>query len=339
MRVWVAAFFALVMTWLPVQPVLAHALQPGYLEISHLGAETYRVFWRKPDVKGKAMALEAILPDTCTPSTGPAPRFDGTAWIASWSATCTGGLAGGQITIGGLEHTQTDVLVRYPSSTGTALTQRLTPDVTSFEVQSDPDVWTVIGSYFYLGLEHILGGFDHLLFVLALLLLIRDRWRLVGAITAFTLAHSITMAAATLGYVSLPGPPVEAVIALSIMFVASELLKRDPGTPRFSELYPWTVSFLFGLLHGFGFAGALADIGLPPGDVPLALLSFNLGVEAGQLLFIAVILVAGYTLKRLLEPRGLLPPKVRMNVSWGSAQLIGIMAAFWLIERVTGILV
>ena len=168
----------------------------------------------------------------------------------------------------------------------------------------------------------------------ALLLLIRDGWRLLGAITAFTIAHSITMAAATLGWVSLPGPPVEAVIALSIMFLASELLHRKDGVERLSERYPWSVSFSFGLLHGFGFAGALTEIGVPETDIPLALLSFNVGVEIGQLLFVGCVIAAGYVARRLAPQivSGIRAPhSVPLMLA---AYAIGSVAAFWFIERV-----
>ena len=167
-------------------------------------------------------------------------------------------------------------------------------------------------------------------------LLIRDRWRLVGAVTAFTIAHSITLAAAVLGWIVVPGPPVEAVIALSIMFLAVEAMKSKPGKLRLSERWPWAVSFSFGLLHGFGFAGALLDIGLPQSDVPLALLGFNLGVEAGQLLFIAAVLVTGWCIARLLPSAW-----QRLTVAGGPgiaaiSYAIGGIASYWFIERVAG---
>lgn len=312
----------------------AHALEPGYLEVTPVAGDSYRVFWRKPDVRGNPMDIDARVPDACDPLVGPPPESDGRAWISVWVASCPGGLAGGSITIEGLERQKTDVLVRYEAD-GAVHAERLTPDRTSFVVPEAPGVFDVFWTYLPLGVEHILAGIDHLLFVFALLLLIPDRWRLVGAITAFTVAHSITMAAATLGWVTLPGPPVEAIIALSIMFVASELLMRDGTNQRVSERYPWTVSFTFGLLHGFGFAGALREIGLPSNEVPLALLSFNLGVEVGQLLFVAVVLLAGAALRAIL-------PTARALVSPGtptatmSAYAIGGISAFWFIDRLAG---
>jgi hydrogenase/urease accessory protein HupE len=312
----------------------AHALQPGYLELQLLGHETWRAYWRIPSVQGKAMAITVKLPDNCKQGALPEPAFDGNAWVSRWTSICAGGLAGGTISVPGLENTSTDVLVRYELTGGAGEARRLTPDEPFFTVPSDPGIIDVLESYFSLGVDHILWGFDHLLFVFALILLIRDRWRLVGAITAFTVAHSITMAAVTLGFVSLPGPPVEAVIALSIMFLASEFLQRDDFGERLSERFPWVVSFSFGLLHGFGFAGALLEIGLPRSDVPLALLSFNVGVEAGQLLFVAAVLAGAWMLSRLFPGfiQAVRAPHRVPSTLVGYA--IGGTAAIWFVQRV-----
>ncbi len=316
--------------------VRAHALQPGFLDLGLIGKDTWRVFWRKPDVQGRPMAIRARLPENCDQRHPPEPRFDGAAWVGSWVATCPAGIAGGEIAIEGLSSTQTDVLVRYEPFEDDNRTARLTPETSAFSVTIDQGSLLVLASYFGLGVEHILEGVDHLLFVFALLLLIRDRWRLVGAVTAFTIAHSITLAAAVLGWIVVPGPPVEAVIALSIMFLAVEAMKSKSGELRLSERWPWAVSFSFGLLHGFGFAGALLDIGLPQSDVPLALLGFNLGVEAGQLLFIAAVLVAGWCIARLLPSAW-----QRLTVAGGPGITtisygIGGVASYWFIERVAG---
>ena len=184
-------------------------------------------------------------------------------------------------------------------------------------------------TYFRLGVDHILSGFDHLLFVFALVLLIGDRWMLAKTITAFTVAHSVTLAGASLGYVSLPQKPVEAAIALSIAFVARELIKMKPGERRMSEAYPWVVAFAFGLLHGFGFAGALKETGLPQNDVPLALLTFNLEVEAGQLLFVGVVLIA-FAMARALMTVPVRPARL------AAAYVIGTVSMIWLVARVSG---
>ena len=186
-----------------------------------------------------------------------------------------------------------------------------------------------------LGVEHILFGFDHLLFVLALVILVRDWRRVVLTVTAFTLAHSITLAAATLGFVNVPGPPIEAAIALSIVLVAVEIVNEQRGKSSVAARWPWLIAFCFGLLHGFGFAGALAEVGLPQHAIPVALLFFNLGVEAGQLAFVAVVLVAGWAFQRTIsfrfEPAVVLKVVNRLNMI--ATYAIGAVAAYWLIER------
>jgi hydrogenase/urease accessory protein HupE len=221
-----------------------------------------------------------------------------------------------------------DVLARIGYADGTSEVSRLTPEHPRFTVTGKMDGWATASTYFMLGVEHILTGIDHLLFVLALMLLIRNRWMLFKTITAFTIAHSITLGGAALGYFSLPQKPVEAAIALSIAFVASELIKMKPGERRLSEAYPWLVAFTFGLLHGFGFAGALTEIGLPQADVPLALLTFNLGVEAGQLLFVGFVLLVTAAVSLLVSR-----PLARARTL--AAYLIGISAMYWLVERFT----
>jgi hydrogenase/urease accessory protein HupE len=178
-----------------------------------------------------------------------------------------------------------------------------------------------------LGIEHILLGFDHLLFVLALLILVPNMHMLLWTVTSFTLAHSLTLAAATLGLVHVPQQPVEAVIALSILFVAMEIVHWRQGRPGITRRMPWLVAFTFGLLHGFGFAGALSDIGLPEHAIPLSLLFFNLGVEAGQLMFIAAVLLAWAVLGRINWPQWAWRVPVYM---------IGSLAAFWTLERIIG---
>lgn len=326
---------ALTLVFLVPSDASAHALEPGYLEIRSLGGDSYRVFWRKPDVSGSPMDIDAMLPSACDAPTGPESTSDGQAWTSAWVVNCPGGLAGGRIEIQGLAGQRNDVLVRYPGLDGSNRTQRLTPTQIGFDVPINPTAFGVMRSYIPLGIDHILEGVDHLLFVFALLLLISDRWRLVGAVTAFTVAHSITMAVATFDLIALPGPPVEAVIALSIMFLASELRHKGGTQMRLSERYPWTVSFSFGLLHGFGFAGALREIGLPPTDIPMALLSFNLGVEIGQLLFVATILIAGGLVRRLVPA---LFQSFRPGTMLWTLSVYGIggVSAYWFIDRLSG---
>lgn len=311
----------------------AHALQPGFLELTAQGPDSWLVLWRVPDVNGRPMQILPVLPEGCTPADSPAVRFDGNAWSAVWLATCPGGLAGGTVRIDGLERTATDVLVRSEMAAGQSGTLRLTasaPAASLPEVLSRSEVVTTYGA---LGVTHILTGIDHLVFVLALILLTRGTRRLIATVTAFTLGHSLSLAAAALGWIVMPSPPVEAVIALSIMFLARELVR--PAGPRedMIEAYPWIVALGFGLLHGLGFAGALLDIGLPATEVPLALVMFNLGVEAGQLLFIAGVLVLWALLHRL---RPALAQTLTRRGETGNRALgliIGSVSAVWFVER------
>ena len=310
----------------------AHALDPGFLDIRQLSEGSWRIHWRKPDVNGKPMEIDANLPDQCSPLSGPEPVSDSAAWTSTWVADCEAGFAGQTISIEGLEAQRNDVLLRFQPLGAEATTLRFTPSRTVMEIPGKPTVWMVLTSYFRLGFEHILEGWDHLLFVFALFILVRDPWRLVGAVTAFTVAHSITLALATLGFLRVPGPPVEAVIALSIVFLALEILNRSDDNPRLSEQQPWIVCFCFGLLHGLGFAGALSEIGLPPDDIPSALLAFNLGVEAGQLAFIGVLicLISGW---RLMTP--VATHRSSSVATVVTAYGIGGLSMFWLVERVS----
>ncbi len=210
---------ALLFLLLPVQTAHGHALEPGFLDLKQQSETVWRVFWRVPDVQGAPMTITVALPETCAQSQMPQQVFDGAAWIAAWRVTCPTGLSGSPISIPGLDRQQTDVLVRLQRVEGSTETHRLTSKVTAFHVPEQVSGFSMVFSYFGLGFEHILAGWDHLLFVFALLILIKDLRRLVFAITAFTVAHSITLALAALGHITVPGPPVEAIIALSIVFL------------------------------------------------------------------------------------------------------------------------
>lgn len=236
----------------------------------------------------------------------------------------------GTIVIDGLKATLTEALVRIEYENGGTEVGRLMPEAPTFTAAGTQPSLEVARTYFLLGVEHILLGFDHLIFVLALMLLIHDRWMLFKTITAFTVAHSITLAGASLGYFSLPQKPVEATIALSIAFVASELLKARPNEARLSETYPWVVAFAFGLLHGFGFSGALKEIGLPQSDVPLSLLTFNLGVEAGQIIFVAAALAVAWAGPAVV---GYHAAFARRAIAYG----IGTSAMLWFIPRIASL--
>lgn len=331
----VQALLAVCIALACAQNAQAHALDPGYLDLRQLTNDSWQVFWRKPDVQGGPMAIEVRLPQGCSPDAGDDPNFDGAAWVTGWVAVCPMGLGGKNVAIQGLEAQRTDVLLHLQPLKGAASTLRLTPENPSVMLPTDPSSGTVFTSYTALGFAHILEGWDHLLFVFALLLLIRDTWRLVGAITAFTIAHSITLALAALGSISVPAPPVEACIALSIVFLAVEILKTRAGLPRLSQRFPWVVCFSFGLLHGLGFAGALLEIGLPSGDIPVALFAFNVGVELGQLVFVAAVVTVMWAMRRfwrldMVLVQGSGQPQLTLTVQ---AYLIGALATFWLVQR------
>ena len=308
-----------------------HALQPGYLELRLIDGDLYAVLWKIPATGGRPMAIAAQLPENCDPRKPEQPIWDGAAYVARWTASCPGGLEGGVIHIDGLDRTSTDVLVRFDFADGASEVRRLTAGDPSFAVPTQPSRIEVARTYFLFGMEHVLRGIDHLLFVLALLLLVRGARRVIATVTAFTLAHSLTLAGATLGFVHMPGPPIEAVIALSIAFIASEIIHSRRDKPGLTERYPWVVAFTFGLLHGFGFAGALVEVGLPQKSIPMALLYFNVGVEIGQLLFIALVFATIALTRRMTR---------RINVpspAWAWAvppYAIGSLSVFWVLQRI-----
>lgn len=280
------------------------------------------------------MPIVAVLPETCDIRRPSDMWFDGVAFSAQWTVVCPGGLEGGEILIEGLEQTGTDVLVRYEITPGVGESHHLTAATTAFVVPEPQGRLGILGTYGALGVQHILEGIDHLIFVFALVLLIRDRWTLVKTITAFTVAHSLSLGAATLGWVVVPSAPVEAVIALSIMFLAAELLRPAEQGWGLTSRYPWIVAFLFGLLHGLGFARGLLDIGLPKGEIPLTLFAFNVGVEIGQLMFIASVLALGWLLGRLY-PMLIASLSTRGQVGLRTlGYAIGSVASFWFVTRI-----
>src|SRR6185436_3830678 len=263
---------------------VAHEVRPAYLELRQTGPETYDALWKVPG-RGEdlRLGLYVELPSVCTNLTRPRGSMANNAFTERWTVKCAGGLIGGRIHIAGLNATNTDVLVRLERLDGTAQVTRLTPSVPSLVVE-------VARTYVVLGVEHILTGIDHLLFVLALLIITRGGWKLLTTVSAFTLSHSITLSAATLGFVHVPQRPVEAVIAVSIVFVALEIVRVRRGLESITTRAPWLVALTFGLMHGLGFAGGLSEAGLPQGHIPAALLFFSVGVESGHFLFIAAVL-------------------------------------------------
>jgi hydrogenase/urease accessory protein HupE len=292
---------ALVAVLLSMAPGAAHESRPAYLDVRELQPGQYQVLWKRPVRGDRALGLSVRWPAGCGAVVPGTAQVVPDALIERQLVDCGAGtLRDQRIVIDGLAGTLTDVLVRVEFSDGSAQTNLLKPSAPWLDVDGPRPALAVAGEYFLLGVEHILGGIDHLLFVLGLTLIVRGAALLVKTITAFTIAHSLTLAAATLGYVAVPQAPTEAVIALSILFLARELSRRIRGEAGLTARAPWLVAFAFGLLHGFGFAGALAEVGLPQSDIPMALLTFNLGVEAGQLLFVAAVVGVVHLGQRLI---------------------------------------
>jgi hydrogenase/urease accessory protein HupE len=308
----------------------AHESRPAYLEIEELAPERYAVLWRAPVRSGMRLPVALRLPDGARDVTAPALRALADSTVERRVVEVPGGMAGKRIEIAGLEATITDVLVRVEHADGSHATTLARPSRPWVEIEAEPSRLAVAGAYLVHGVTHILEGVDHLFFVLALLLIVPSRRMLLATITAFTVAHSITLALATLGVVHVPGPPVEALIALSIVLLAAELIRMQRGERSLTAERPWLVAFAFGLLHGLGFAGALTEVGLPAGDLPLALLAFNVGVELGQLAFVAVVLALAAALRAAARDAWL----ARARRVAGYA--IGIAAAYWLVERLAG---
>lgn len=307
----------------------ADEIRPGYLEIKENTNNIYSVLWKVPAKGNNRLSLHTRLPDNCSDKTQRVAQLVNASYIQRWMIACKGNLQDKTISITGLDTTNTDVLLHLEFITGISHTAQLTPSNHFYIIPAEASTLQVIKTYTWLGIEHILLGFDHLLFVFALLLIVRNNRRLLLTITAFTIAHSITLAGATLGFVHIPQQPVEAIIALSILFLAMEIIHGKNGHPGAATRWPWLVAFIFGLLHGFGFAGALAEIGLPLQAIPLALIFFNIGVEIGQLLFVTAVLLITWVLHQLKKP--VLLEKAESITIY----TIGSLSSFWLIERIS----
>lgn len=321
------AVFAAVPTW-------AHEMRPSVVEFRETGPGQYSLEWKVTLAAGSAAVLaerlEPIIPSNCTMVDEPVQRMQLAALMGRANLSCDGALAGGAFGLSELLG-KSDAIARFVPQDAPTQSFRLTADAPSAMILAEPSALLVLFDYFVIGAEHIIFGWDHLLFVIALVLLVRAPWPVIKAATAFTVAHSITLVATVLGYSGLPGRPVEALIALSIVFLAVEVavVLRDPERRTLTRRYPWAVAFAFGLVHGFGFAGSLADIGLPQTQLAAALFAFNVGVEAGQLLVVAITLAVLAALRR--APEGAESASLKF-----ATYAIGITGSFWLIERVIG---
>jgi hydrogenase/urease accessory protein HupE len=309
-------------------PAGADVFRPAYLELRQRDGETFDVMWKVPAI-GDSMRLSIHIrfPPGTTRVTEPRGTFVPSAFVERWTIRRAGGLAGAEVSIEGLPGSITDVLGRVERLDGTTQVARLLPERPRFIVEAPQNSAGVAWTYTTLGVRHILSGADHLLYILAMLFLVAGWRRILATMTAFTGTHSLTLTVAALGWVHVPQPPVEACIALSIVFVAREIIEARHGRPGLTARWPWVVSFTFGLMHGFGFAGALAEVGLPTKAIPIALLFFNVGVEIGQIVFVTSVLTMVAVVGRIRVARPLwvhaIPPYA-----------IGAVAMFWVIERV-----
>jgi hydrogenase/urease accessory protein HupE len=307
----------------------AHEIRPAYLQIDQTGNSRFSVLWRTPVQSGMRLPVVLQFSDRVKDVTEPAERQLPDSIVERRMVDAAQGLPGERINFVGLQATITDVLVRVKLSDGSISTTLVRPSRPWIDIEAKTGRLDIATTFVLSGIEHILFGIDHLLFVAALMLIVRNWLMLVKTITAFTIAHSITLTLAVLGWVKLPSTPVELMIAFSIVLVGAEIIRMERGRTSLTTTWPWIVAFAFGLLHGFGFAGVLVDLGLPQGDIPLALFSFNAGVELGQLMFIGILLLTVNLIRRLFE----LPRQAIV----ASAYAIGIVAAFWTIDRLHSI--
>jgi len=327
-----ACFGFLLAALVPSSTARAHEIRPALLQIEETGPGFFEVTWKLPGKGDRALGLEPVLPENLTAIAPPTVRRVPAAWVqrATYKSDGTP-IVGRSVSIDGLSAVQTDVLLRIELLDGSTHSAILRPNAPTFEIPARESKKEVALATYRMGITHILEGYDHLLFLLALMLIVTGFWRLVKTITAFTVAHSITLALATLGLVHFPTAPTEAVIALSIVFLAAEVIRMRNGEVVLTQRYPWVVAFGFGLIHGLGFAGALSQVGIPEHEVPLSLLMFNLGVETGQIFFVTAValLLAGIRRIPVTPPRG----------AWRLAPYaIGGLATFWTIQRIVGML-
>ena len=306
----------------------ADEIRPAYLEFKETSTDTFDVLFKVPVTTGGIRPpLSVILPEGAKTIKPVSTSQTGFAFIDRFTIQREGGLGGSTISIDGIVESSTETLVRIEGLEGNSQTVRLSPDSPSYQITAAPTSTEVAKTYTILGIEHILEGFDHLLFVLALIIVAGINRRLVITITGFTIAHSITLVLSTLNIVNLPIPPVEAVIALSIVFLAVEIARGDRSGLTYR--YPVSVSVSFGLLHGFGFAAVLGEIGLPESEIPVSLLFFNIGVELGQLIFVGAVMILCFIYRAL---------RIKAPAWTGhlAPYAIGSIAAYWMIDRVVG---
>jgi hypothetical protein len=313
-------------------PARSDEFKPGYLQLTQLDREVYDVLWKVPAIdESTTLKAKPQFSDGTEALTEVRSTFSRGVTVQRWRIRVPQGLEGKAIHFSQLSETRIDVLARLLRLDGTVQLERILPVSPRFVVKASPGPLEVVKTYTVLGIEHILTGFDHLLYVLGMLILVGGWRRILATMSAFTATHSLTLTAAALGWVHVPQAPVEACIALSIVFVAREIVQVHRGRPGITTRWPWAVAFTFGLMHGFGFAGALAEVGLPQSSIPVALLFFNVGVEIGQLMFVGAVLTVIAVGWRAAQ-------RLRWSQAawlWRVAPYaIGALASFWLVQRV-----
>ena len=301
----------------------AHEVRPAYLQLTEQGDGSWTVMWKQALLEGRQLPLTPSFSPACELESSRAPEFAGTATLMHYTARCP--LHEARLTIDGLSATLTDVLVRVDRADGSTVNHLLRSSSPSVDLGNQAPS---AGSYLILGIEHLLFGIDHVLFVVGLVFLIPGRLNLLKTITAFMVAHSITLALSVLELVRVPQAPVEAVIALSILFLARELAMPPDQRSFLTRARPWIMAILFGLLHGFGFAGVLAEIGLPRDQLARSLFLFNVGIEVGQLLVILAMLLLLRGMTRLTAS-----PIPQTAYVW----MMGCVAGMWTLDRISEI--
>ena len=332
MKAWPVALLAGVSLLLGAGWARAHPLAPALLELREHGGGRVEVKFKTPAKRLPGTNLVPLLPESCSTTSLPTVEREGTGVVERFAVACNASLAGARIGIRGLEASQTDALLRVELADGRHIQSVLRSSEPSLVIPRQPSRFGVLRDYVRLGVEHIASGLDHLLFVFGLLVLVAARaGPLLKTVTAFTVGHSVTLSLAVLGFVAFPSGLVELAIAGSIFVLGAELAQAPGGAPGMLRRFPWAMAGAFGLLHGFGFAGALAEVGLPSGEIPLALFAFNVGIELGQLAFIGLVLAAWWLVVRVRVP---MPPWSSALPAYG----IGCLAAYWCIERAAGLI-
>jgi hydrogenase/urease accessory protein HupE len=322
-----SAALAALVAWALAVPAGAHRLAPSLLELSEGDSGEVAVLWKTPLLRAAGSDVRPELPESCADLSEPRAELDAASITLRWTVDCgEAGLVGQSIAVRGLGRSATNALVRIALADGRSVHAVLHAAEPALVVPARQRSLEVVSDYLGLGAEHILTGPDHLLFVLGLVLLVAGARRLLLTVSAFTLGHSVTLSAAALGYVHFPSDWIELAIAATLVVLAAELARQAVAEPTLLRRRPWAMAFFFGLLHGFGFAGALAEVGLPAEEIPLALFAFNAGIEAGQILFVAVVVAL----------RAVLGPALLRGPAWlvrAPAYAIGTLAAYWCIER------